>query len=152
MLDYLDIATMDEHRDFSLYIIKIYADIFTKEEKIEWDSVLTTSGGHAGENETSLIMECAPDTVKMEYQRFDEPISPLKRTNHLGGVSTSFWWYADYPENVTGTPSAATREKGAKLMDIRVKALVRAIKTIKADTSLPELQKEFIERKSNKGK
>jgi creatinine amidohydrolase/Fe(II)-dependent formamide hydrolase-like protein len=88
----------------------------------------------------------------MEYQRFKEPVEPLKRTEHLGGVYTSFWWYADYPENVVGTPSAATPEKGAKLMSVKVNALARAIRAVKADKTVPELQKEFIERKNNKGK
>jgi creatinine amidohydrolase len=96
-------------------------------------------------------MDCAPGTVKLEYQRFDEPVNPMQKTKHLNqnGIHSSFWWYGDYPENVSGTPSAATQEKGAKLMDIRVKALARAIKIIKDDTVIPELQKEFIERKNN---
>jgi creatinine amidohydrolase len=152
MLEYLDMATMDEHRDYSLYIIKGDWALFNQEERAAWNSILDTKiTGHACEAETSMVMDCAPEAVKMEYQRFSEPVEPLKRTSHLDGIYTSFWWYADYPENVVGTPSAATPEKGAKLMNVKVKAFVRAVKAIKADTAVPELQKEFIERKNNKG-
>jgi len=153
MLDYLDMATMDGERAFSLYIIKGYWDLFTEEDNKEWNDILTPGGGgHAGESETSMLMDCAPGLTKMEYQKFEEPAGPFNRLKHLGGVHTAFKWYSDYPENVTGVPSWASPEKGAKLMDLSVRMLVRAIRAVKADAALPGIQKEFYKRKQTRGK
>jgi creatinine amidohydrolase/Fe(II)-dependent formamide hydrolase-like protein len=103
--------------------------------------------------ETSLFMACCPGKAKLEYAP-QQPVEPLKRFQHLReqGINNALWWYADYPQNVVGNASYATEEKGKTVMDIYVKALARAIKTVKEDTEAPRLQAEFTERVQNKGK
>ena len=109
-------------------------------------------GGHADESETSMAMAAIPGTVKMEYQRFNEPILPNKQLEHLKGVHTAWWWYDLYPEHVSGTPSAATPEKGEAAMRAAVEDIVEQIRAVKQDETTPELQQEFYARMKTVGK
>ena len=105
-------------------------------------------GGHADESETSVIMAIAPDAVHLEKQPFPEPILPVDDLRPLreSHVQSALWWYALYPENVSGSPSAATREKGEIALQACVDDLVEAIRTVKNDTAAPRLQQEFYRR------
>ena len=51
-----------------------------------------------------------------------------------------------YPEHVSGTPTAATREKGEAFIQAAAKDLARRIKAVKDDTIGPALQQEFYSR------
>lgn len=154
MLHFFDMATLDEERDYTLYQIGVGAHgTLTEEEEATINALMETDiMGHADEDETSLYMACRPGLVKMEYNEFAEPIPSQGKMDHLPGVHSGLWWYAMYPENVGGTPSAASEEKGKIMLDIYVKAAARALALIKADTSVPALQKEFIERYNRVGK
>lgn len=109
-------------------------------------------GGHADECETSTAMAAISGTVKMEYQRFDEPVLPKVELNHLKGVYTGLKWYGMYPENVTGTPSAGSAKKGEIALDAAAKDVAGRIKAIKQDTVVPELQQSFYKRMESVGK
>ena len=51
-----------------------------------------------------------------------------------------------YPENVTGSPSAATPEKGEAALSAAAEDLAEIIRTVKDDTAVPRLQQEFYAR------
>ena len=97
-------------------------------------------------------MSVCPEAVRKDLQKFPEPVLPAETLSGLGRVETPFWWYASYPENVTGSPSLASKEAGDKLMEIYIKRVARDIKAIKEDTVTPALQREFLERASRVGK
>ena len=113
------------------------------EFKEETKKYIEYGEGHAGDWETSLAMAVAPESVRLDRSRFEEPILPKNRTEHLGRIHTAFRWYGNFPENVTGRPSLATREKGERLIDIYARQLARDIALVKADESVPSLQREF---------
>lgn len=75
---------------------------------------------HAGESETSVMMAIAPELVGDE------------RVDHLPSVGREFLDYAFVgaisPEGVWGTPSLATRDKGERAFEARVRALVRYVR------------------------
>ena len=146
MLEYLAMSMLDKKVDYTLYIINsLNQSLHIKEIEGIWE----TDGGHACERETSMVMAVAPETIKMEYQRFEEPIEPKVDMSHLQGVHTGLWWYAMYPENVVGCPSKATPEKGKKALDAAILSVAEKIKAIKSDTTVPALHKEFYERCNN---
>ncbi len=152
MLNYFLFSTMDRKVPYTIYSV-MYDTGLTPEERAEADSYITADpGGHADKWETSLVMSVAPDAVKMEYQRFPEPIEPMGRVSHLGRVFTPFSWYASFPEHVSGNPSMGNKEAGDKLIELYAKALARDIKAIKEDTVVEGLQEEFLERADNIGK
>lgn len=152
MLDYFAMSRLDEPTDYIFYHTG-YSEGLTDEERKKAEAIWETrDGGHACEWETSLFMACCPGKVKLEYAP-KQPVKPLNRFRHLRelGIHNALWWYADFPENVTGDASRASEEKGRAIMDIYVKALARKIRAVKDDTAAPQLQEEFARRVQNKG-
>ena len=141
MLDYFMMSQIDRKVDYTLYITTGRG-----KHSEAAAGVFETSGGHACEFETSMVMAAIPGSVRMEYQRFEEPITPKHDMSHLDGVRTAWWWYAMYPEQVAGCPSKASIEKGQKALDAAVLDMAEKIKAVKADTVVPALQKEFYTR------
>ncbi len=143
-LHYFQMTQCDRETDYTVYsVFDTHGDHVRALSDI-WD---TPAGGHADEKETSVMMAITPDAVKMEYQKFDEPILSKGMHDHLKEVHTGLWWYGKYPEQVTGTPSAASREKGEKVLEAAKLDLIEAIRLVKADETVPKLQKEFYERR-----
>ena len=137
-LQYFAMSQCDREVDYTLYIGSAAGE---RSNAIQWES----EGGHADEKETSMMMAIAPDTVKMEYHHYKEPIEPLHDTSSLVDY-TGYSWYAKYPEHIAGCPSLASREKGERALEAAVADVTDMIRKIKADTLIPSLRKEFYER------
>jgi creatinine amidohydrolase len=137
-LQYFAMSQCDRVVDYTLYVGSAQGE---RTRAFPWES----AGGHADEKETSMMMAIAPETVKMEYHRYREPVEPLHDTSSLG-VYTGYWWYAKYPEHVAGCPSLASKEKGERALEAAVSDVADMIKKIKADTLVPSLQQEFYSR------
>jgi len=151
MLDYFMMSTMDRDVPYTLYSI-MYCQNLDPEEQQAAAAIQCSEGGHADQWESSLVMSVCPDAVDLTLQRFPEPIKPQGLGRQLGRVKSPFWWYGDYPENVTGTPTLASKEKGDKLMQIYIDRVAKDIKAIKEDEHIPKLQREFLERRKSLGK
>ncbi|MDR0447703.1 MAG: creatininase family protein [Treponema sp.] len=146
-LQYFAMSQCDRELDYTIYTGFYQGERFNA---VPWETQLQGNlGGHADEIETSLMMAIAPEAVKMEYQKFREPVDPLYDTSSLG-VYTGYWWYALYPEHVNGCPSLASREKGEKALEAAAADVAEMIRKLKADTLTPSLQKEFYKRMRNK--
>lgn len=141
-LHYFMMDQINREVDYTLYCVFVDGGEHVNALKI-WD---TPEGGHADEKETSLMMAAAPGTVKLECQRFAEPILPNSKLEHLKGVHTALWWYDLYPEHVSGTPSAATAEKGEIALDAMAEDVAGWIRAVKRDEEVPKLQREFYKR------
>ncbi len=151
MIDYFMMSTMDRDVPYTLYSV-MYSSRLSAEENEYVGSIVKSDGGHADQWETSLVMGVCPEAVRMDLQEYPEPIKPLERTKALGRVITPFWWYADYPHNVTGSPTIASKEAGDKLIEFYAKRVAKDVKAIKDDEVTPELQREFLMRKASIGK
>ena len=140
-LKYFAMSQLDREVDYTLYNAFAYGGPRFKALKI-WER---PGGGHADEAETSMAMAAIPGTVKMEQHGYAEPVLPRDDLSHLEEkrIHSALWWHAMYPENVTGTPSAATLEKGKAALEAAVSDLEDIIRTVKEDTAAPRLQKEF---------
>jgi len=145
-LDSFNLCQVDKKVDYTLYSTSYFSVLNEAEYKAYEDIWETEITGHACETETSLYMACDPGRVDLTSINHAEPVAPLKRVADLGAIKTGYWWYADYPENVVGTPSASTLEKGEKAKDIFVTAIARAIRTVNSDNVSPQLQQEFYSR------
>ncbi len=151
MLNYFMMSTLDRGVPYTLYSV-MYSSHLDSEEIKKTHEIMKSDGGHADQWESSLVLSVCPEAVRMDLQKFPEPVKPLERTKNLGRVETPFWWYASYPENVTGSPTKASKEAGDKLMEFYIKKVAKDIKAIKEDTVTPALQKEFLERAKKIGK
>ena len=137
-LQYFAMSQCDREVPYTLYVANTGGERF---KAVKWES----GGGHADERETSMMMAIAPESVKMEYHRYKEPIEPLNDTSSLGAYS-GYWWYAQYPDHVAGCPSLASREKGENALEAAIADTAELIRKIKEDTLLPALRKEFYEK------
>ncbi len=142
-LDYFAMSQLDREVDYTLYILRGVG-----KHTRALGNLYDTTPGHAGESETSNCMAVTPDgVVKMEQQIYEEPILPkYDLEKALPGVHSGLWWYAKYPENVTESPSYATKEKGEAMIQARAQDVAETLRAIKADTLLPTLQREYYDR------
>jgi creatinine amidohydrolase len=108
----------------------------------QWE---TTVDGHAGEQETSVIMATHPDLVRRDALPNDGEGMPRERLKALReqGTYLGIWWYADYPTHYCGDGIPATAEKGERWLEDRSRALAQVIRVIKNDQVSKQLQDEF---------
>jgi len=103
---------------------------------------------HAGETETSNVLETHPDLVHMDRAN-SESGADQHRVKLPDNVYTGIWWYARFPFHYSGDGSAATREQGEADVQGWINTLVRAIRAIKADDESLKLQNEFYEKSTH---
>ena len=105
----------------------------------------TTLDMHAGESETARVMVSRPDLVHLD-RAASESGADQNRVHLPEDVYTGIWWYARFPNHYAGDGSAATLAYGEADMKAWVKAIVAALRAVKADDVSLKLQKEFYER------
>ncbi len=139
-LQYFAMSQVDREVDYTLYVCFAYGE--GRFESLDiWE---TERGGHADERETSMVMATAPGSVKLEYHKEAGRMQPKHDLANLGGrVYTGLWWYDKWPQNVTGEPKAATKEKGETAITAAVEDLAEIIANVKNDMVLPKMQQEF---------
>jgi creatinine amidohydrolase len=103
---------------------------------------------HAGETETSNVLETHPDLVHMDRAN-SESGADQHRVKLPDNVYTGIWWYARFPFHYSGDGSAATKEQGEADVQGWINTLVRAIRAIKADDESLKLQNEFYEKSTH---
>ena len=101
---------------------------------------------HAGERETATLLYLRPDLVKMDRAAAESGANQERLP--VPDLYTAIWWYARYPNHYAGDGAVATRDLGQLLTEDRVQALIRSLRTVKADTATLALQKEFFDRVS----
>jgi len=102
----------------------------------------TTTGGHAGETETSTMLVHHPQFVHPERGR-EQSGEDQKRMENLRYGYTGIWWYAKYPNHYAGDGSHASVEIGELLIESEVAQLAELIGILKKDRKVHELQDRF---------
>jgi len=129
-----------EPRDYVVYIARREMDREVAKQigakrKTDW-------GGHADEIETSWMMAVRPDLVQLERASRNDG-RPRKNLEHLPGVGTSIWWYADFPQHYAGDARPASAALGRLALKGKVGPLVEIVRAVKRDTVARRLQDEF---------
>jgi creatinine amidohydrolase len=133
-------------RDYVVYLFDL-SDDTTLEDTLR-KLRKTTVDGHAGEEETSVMLAHRPDLVHMDRANLESG-ADQKRLSGLKHAYTGIWWYASQPNHYRGDGSYGTKELGETVLNLEVGLLVEMIRSVKADTAAPELQKEFFEKSQN---
>lgn len=142
-LPFLAQCTLWDQKPYSVYL---YTGELSPDRQQEWHSILESpEHGHACECESSVLMASYPDLVDINKVS-PEPGTALHRLSHLPAHFSGIWWYADYPQHYAGDARTANVEKGMRLRQIKVDALVEYIQAVKDDQVVPALEKEFFER------
>ena len=144
LLRYFIQTQLDKRRPYVVYLFNPAPDpaLDAKVEKLRRSD--PAGDMHAGERETSTLLYLRPDLVKME--RATQESGENQKRLALPDLYAAIWWYAGFPNHYAGEGGKATRELGQVLTEARVEALVRALRTVKADTKSLELQNEYFDR------
>lgn len=139
-LHYFTESLAERDRDYAVYAAEFHADPELREQVCDSDSF-----GHACEYETSVMLDIAPDLVRMD----DVPAAP-GTPEHTpvgdglwGGVQTSVFWYELYPGQYAGDARLATAAKGERLNASAVDAIAGLIRRVKSDDQTLRLAAEF---------
>src|SRR5512138_558366 len=135
-------AQLETRRDYVVYLFEPSYDEATgaKLDKMR----KTTVDGHAGEEETSVMLAHHPELVRLD-QAGTESGADQKRQAGLKNAYTGIWWYAGQPNHYRGEGAAGNAEFGKALFEAETGALVEMIRSVKKDTVTAELQKKFFE-------
>jgi len=104
----------------------------------------TTVDGHAGEEETSVMLAHRPDLVHPD-RAGQQSGEDQKRLVHLRHAYTGIWWYASQPNHYRGDGTFGNKAFGEALLSREAGLLAEMIRSVKKDTATLELQKRFFE-------
>ncbi|UCH63289.1 MAG: creatininase family protein [Fidelibacterota bacterium] len=145
-LPYFCQAQLAEDKDYAVVLFSPGYDSTTA-QKVE-ALRKTTTGGHAGETETSMILAHRPDLAHVE-RGADQSGENLERLEHLRHGYTAIWWYAQFPNHYAGDGSEANREIGELLLNGQATQLAELIRILKKDKTIMKLQREFFDKSEN---
>jgi creatinine amidohydrolase len=135
-------SQLETRRDYVVYLFEPSYDEATEARLDKLRK--TTVDGHAGEEETSVMLAHHPGLVRLD-QAGTESGADQKRQAGLKNAYTGIWWYAGQPNHYRGEGAAGNAEFGKVLLEAEKAALVEMIRSVKKDTVTAELQKTFFD-------
>jgi creatinine amidohydrolase len=150
LLRYFIQSQLGKRHDYVVYLFDPADDPAVTEKVKQMRKSDPAGDMHAGERETSTLLYLRPDLVKMD--RATQESGANQKRLSTPDLYTAIRWYAGFPNHYAGEGAKATRELGQVLTEARIEALVRALRTVKADTKSLELQKEYYDRVDQVGR
>ena len=108
----------------------------------------TTTGGHADETETSMMLSHRPDLVHTDKAALESG-EDMNRLKGLPYFYSGIWWYAKYPNHYAGDGTQANKEIGDLIINGEAAQLTELIRHLKKDNRILELQQEFYKASQN---
>ena len=149
-LAYFTMMMLEKERDYVVYSPPLEGYRGEENDKLEEIEKKYKPGKklpdmHGGHKETSIHLSIVPLLVKMKDVAPGQGVSK-GRLDHLPGIATPISWYADFPNHYSGDAAPATKQAGDALWEMRIRAMARIIREVKADKVAPRLMKEFYSR------
>ncbi|MFC2125427.1 creatininase family protein [Bacteroidota bacterium] len=145
-LRYFCQGQLEKKRDYAVILFEAGWDAETEEKITALRK--TTTGGHADEVETSMILSHRPDLVHVD-RGSDQSGEDQDRLAGFSSGHAGIWWYAKYPNHYAGDGSQASKEIGDLVISSRANQLAGLIKTLKSDNRIHELQEQFFSESEN---
>ncbi|MCX6568119.1 MAG: creatininase family protein [Candidatus Aminicenantes bacterium] len=142
LLRYFCQSQLESRRDYAVYLFDPVFDAATEARLAKLRK--TTLDGHAGEEETSVMLAHHPDLVRLD-RAGTESGEDVKRLDGLKYAYTGIWWYAGQPNHYRGDGSAGNKEFGQALFEAESGLLAEMVRSVKKDTVTLELQKRFFD-------
>lgn len=127
----IDLVSRDIHQSTGLMVFPLHmARLGASRGVVSEHEAL--HGMHAGDGETSTILELAPDLVRMDRRVGEVPDVPEGFALPTMPQGVLFAWVtSDFSESgVVGDPSAASPEKGKRIVETAVQRLAEALTAI----------------------
>ena len=145
-LPFFSLTQLGKQRDYCVVLFQPETNPTVAEEIEKLRE--TKTGGHAGENETSMMQVSRPDLVHMDRAK-EQSGEDLARLKHIPFKYTGIFWYAQYPNHYAGDGSYAKPELGELLINSRAEQLAELIKILKTDDTILDLQNRFYKESRN---
>jgi len=127
------------------YVVYLFEPAYDEATEARLDKMRKTKvDGHAGEEETSVMLAHHPELVQMGTAG-TESGEDQKRQAGLKNAYTGIWWYAGQPNHYRGDGRAGNAEFGKALLEAETGALVEMIRSVKKDEVTAALQKTFFD-------
>lgn len=131
---------------------KDYTVIFFQPNDREVDAEVrklrkTDYGGHADEEETSMVYAVRPDLVHAD-RASSQSGRDQERLNIPYGY-TGIWWYSSFPNHYAGDGSDPNKTIGEMIFKSRSEQLAELVKFLKTNDSAGELQEKFYLQSEN---
>ncbi len=145
LIRYFIQSQLERKREYAVYFFDPIIDpsVIAKEKELHQSDPKTDQ--HAGENETSSLLYLRPDLVKMDLAT-NESGAKQNRLPLNPDLYTAIWWFADYPNHYAGEGAKATAELGKVITEAKIEALIKALKSVKADNKTLELQQQYFDQ------
>jgi len=150
LIRYFIQSQLGKRHDYVVYLFDPADDPAVTEKVKQLRKSDSAGDMHAGERETSTLLYLRPELVQMD--RATQESGANQKRLATPDLYNAIWWYAGFPNHYAGEGAKATRELGRVLTEARIEALVRALRTVKADAKSLELQKEFFDRVDKVGR
>jgi creatinine amidohydrolase len=135
-------SQLETRRD---YVVYLFEPAYDEATEARLDKLRKTKvDGHAGEEETSVMLAHHPELVRMGTAG-TESGEDQKRQAGLKNAYTGIWWYAGQPNHYRGDGRAGNAEFGRALLEAEAGALVEMIRSVKKDEVTASLQKTFFD-------
>jgi creatinine amidohydrolase len=138
-LQYFCQTMLAKKHDFSVYLFTPSVDSDTQKKISSMRK--STTGGHADESEASTMLVVRPELVKMERASIESGEDQKRLV--LPNAYSSIGWYSKYPNHYAGDAKDANAALGEVILNQKIRQLFDVIKTIKADKTTMQLQREF---------
>jgi creatinine amidohydrolase len=149
-LRYFIQSTLYSKRDYVVYAVRPSFDENTRQTLLDMFGT-DDFGGHAGNTETSAMMNIHPGLVKME-QIEEDGAAPRRRLEDIKkDAFTPMYWYANHPTHQSGDPTRASAEAGKVMHKAQIEYTANILKLIKDDQTTAALLNEFYEKTAAKG-
>ena len=131
-------------RNYAVFLYDPPADTAFDREVRKMRKTDPSNDGHAGEEETSVMLSLRPELVRQDRAGNESGLNQKRLP--LPGAYTAVWWYAAYPNHYAGDGSAGSAGLGKFITDHEVEMIARTIRLVKEDSRTLELQREFFKR------
>ena len=144
LINYFVQTRLSKRRKYAVYFFQPSQDSAYRKKFAALYHSEDQDDGHAGEMETSVLLDMRPELVEMS--RAKDESGKAQHRLPLPNLYTGIWWYADFPNHYAGDGSKATKALGRLMNAHYVGQLVQALDLVKADKETLKLQSEFFDR------
>ncbi len=148
LIRYFMQTRLEKRRNYAVFFFEPQADSTFKKGYAALHQSNPDDDSHAGERETSVLLDLRPDLVQMDKASNESGAN--QRRLDIPNVYTAIWWYANFPNHYAGEGSKATKVLGKLMNEHYVGQLVTALKAVKTDQRTLQLQQEFFDRVKEK--
>jgi creatinine amidohydrolase len=127
-----------KNKDYVVYFLNLMGTIGENEWKeLRSMTKATFPGGHAEDVETDLTLFTYPDLVDLKAISMDATKGASRKDFDIGPARPQIWWYAEYPDSLSGDPRFPSQKRGKLIACAAVNGLAEILTKIRRDKKIP---------------